>query len=164
MLSAWNVFVQSHKGSGKTMSELGAMYRQQTGKPKTAAKRPSNCAGRAQAECTPPCKYATGAKRQYCHTGTKAPARAGSKSPGSKPGVKRGPRDKLSAPFHACAGLPEQNCLQPACMWQGGKNQRCVTGSGASRQNALQGPERKALLASLRRQQQQQQQQQGGWW
>lgn len=171
--SPWIEFLQAHKGklSGLSMDQKRAMYTEwksahgivTASKPRTK----SNCAGKAQKNCLPPCRWASGAKRQYCHAvGVRkaGPAKPKKTSGSPKKAVKKGPkgpRGKLPAALHGCKTLGQNQCdVAPNCYWQQGKGKRkphCATRSGKPVVNAFQGPARQAMLSQIRGQH-------GGYW
>jgi len=127
-------------GPGGLMRAAAAAWRAEGNVPK--AKPKSACAGKVRTNCTPPCVWTNGAKRQYCH------AKAVGKGKGS--GAPR-PRATLSKAYHSCSKLtnPEQCDVAPHCYWK--PNEKvCRTRSGAGIKQLMQGQDRQNMLAQVR--------------
>jgi hypothetical protein len=156
---------------GQLMTEAGAAWRAAGHTPKVRVR--SECVGKQQSSCLPPCSWAQGAKRQYCRKPASSSPRATSPratspratspratspratSPTGPAPVfvdvkKRKTRPILAPALHSCAGLGQDPCdVAPNCYWQA-SNKRCVTRSGKEVKQMYQGNERQDMLAQIR--------------
>lgn len=136
---------------GELFKEASQLYRAQH--PEAPARKRSqsphtrsSCAGKPKAQCKPPCAWAAGAKRQYCHA--KPAARSRSRSPVAR-ATTRKPKvvPKLAPALHSCTGLDEEYCdMAPNCYWKPKTNQ-CVTRSGA---DVVKTMNRQGLMSAVR--------------
>jgi len=129
-------------GPGGLMRAAAQAWRDAGHVPKSTSKPRSACAGKVRTDCTPPCVWTNGPKRQYCH------AKPVGKGKGS--GAPR-PRATLSKPYHSCSKLTDAELcdVAPHCYWK--PNEKvCRTRSGAGVKQLMQGQDRQSMLAGVR--------------
>jgi len=153
--SAYNEFVSQYASAnrptdgwkkGQLMTEAGVAWRAAGHTPKVRVR--SECVGKKQSSCLPPCSWAQGAKRQYCRKPAASSPRA-APAPVSVNAKKRS-RPILAPALHSCAGLGQDPCdVAPNCYWQPSKK-RCATRSGKQVKQMYQGNERQEMLAQIR--------------
>jgi len=151
--SAYNDFVAQYARTnrptngwkkGQLMTEAGAAWRASGHSPKVRSR--SECVGKQQSSCLPPCSWARGAKRQYCRKSVTK--KTHSPSLYIPPSVKK--REILAPALHSCIGLGQDPCdVAPNCYWQP-SNKRCVTRSGKAVKQMYQSDERQSMLAQIR--------------
>lgn len=141
-MTQYNDFVKQyaakHKGKkwgrGELMRAAAAAWRQ-AGHTPAPRRAPSGCAKKPQDNCLPPCRWNSGAKRQYCSTGTLSPAQRAALAAG---------RAKRRAHVGTLPGKQVYKSLGMAPIWDqdGGAKSGCRVNPETRRCHGYNGPDK----------------------
>lgn len=185
--SAYNDFVSQYANAnrptggwkkGQLMTEAGVAWRAAGHTPNVRVR--SECVGKKQPSCLPPCSWVQGPKRQYCRK-PPAPRTSSPSSPSPRPrpssprprpsspsprpsspsprppsplpvsvNAKKRTRPTLAPALHSCAGLGQDPCDVAPNCYWQPSKKRCVTRSGKQVKQMYQRNERQDMLAQIR--------------